>query len=283
MVWSPLSNLLLYGQTARVADARGRGILIGIGPDWSPSGSKNVLGELRVAAAVAELDDLPLAPRDIVAMATCDAARILGWEDALGSLEAGKLADLVVLDDDGKGDPYANLLSADESTLALVMIGGIGRFGTTALVRETGSVSETLRVGGKSRALNLTQATEDPVVAALSLDDARQTLTTALATLPDLARRPVAARAGDDEGPRWMLALDELTDTGAELRPRLPDVTGTPTGPALVGTAPMDAPALADIVIPLTLDPISRVDDRHYDERLAGQPNLPKRLIDLLT
>jgi len=49
MVWSPLSNLLLYGQTADVAAAKKAGIKIGIGPDWAPSGSKNLLGELKVA------------------------------------------------------------------------------------------------------------------------------------------------------------------------------------------------------------------------------------------
>ena len=49
MVWSPLSNLLLYGSTARVEAARNAGVRIGLGSDWSPSGSKNLLGELKVA------------------------------------------------------------------------------------------------------------------------------------------------------------------------------------------------------------------------------------------
>src|SRR5262249_27237526 len=48
LVWSPLSNLLLYGDTAKVKDAAARGVLIGVGADWSPSGSKNLLGEMKV-------------------------------------------------------------------------------------------------------------------------------------------------------------------------------------------------------------------------------------------
>jgi len=44
MVWSPLSNLLLYGATANIAAAIAAGVRIGIGSDWSPSGSKNLLG-----------------------------------------------------------------------------------------------------------------------------------------------------------------------------------------------------------------------------------------------
>ncbi len=49
IVWSPLSNLLLYGGTARVEAAKAAGVTIGLGSDWSPSGSKNLLGELKVA------------------------------------------------------------------------------------------------------------------------------------------------------------------------------------------------------------------------------------------
>jgi cytosine/adenosine deaminase-related metal-dependent hydrolase len=47
IVWSPFSNLLLYGGTARVEAAAAAGVRIGLGSDWSPTGSKNLLGELR--------------------------------------------------------------------------------------------------------------------------------------------------------------------------------------------------------------------------------------------
>lgn len=49
IVWSPLSNLLLYGRTSRVEAARAASVKIGLGSDWSPTGSKNLLGELKVA------------------------------------------------------------------------------------------------------------------------------------------------------------------------------------------------------------------------------------------
>ena len=78
IVWSPLSNLLLYGGTARVEEARRAGVRIGLGSDWSPSGSKNLLGELKVAwlYSQAMLGALFTA-RDLVAMATRDATAIL--------------------------------------------------------------------------------------------------------------------------------------------------------------------------------------------------------------
>ena len=98
MIWSPLSNLLLYGATARVEAARKAGVRIGLGSDWSPSGSKNLLGELKVAWLYSQhvLDGL-FSARDLVAMATRDAAAILKWHKALGTLEPGKRADLIVI------------------------------------------------------------------------------------------------------------------------------------------------------------------------------------------
>ena len=48
--------------------------------------------------------------RDIVAMATINAARLLKWDRALGSLEAGKRADVIVIDG-RQGDPYDQLIA----------------------------------------------------------------------------------------------------------------------------------------------------------------------------
>ena len=89
MIWSPLSNLLLYGNTARVDAARQAGVTIGLGSDWSPTGSKNLLGEMKVAWLHSQqtLNGL-FSARDIVAMATRDAARILKWDKSLGTLAA---------------------------------------------------------------------------------------------------------------------------------------------------------------------------------------------------
>ena len=49
VVWSPFSNLWLYDQTTDVVAARAHGVSVCIGSDWGPSGSKNLLGELKVA------------------------------------------------------------------------------------------------------------------------------------------------------------------------------------------------------------------------------------------
>ncbi len=74
MAWSPMSNLLLYGATADVATAIAAGVRVGLGSDWSPSGSKNLLGELKVACVIAQQIG-GIARQDIVAMATRTAQR----------------------------------------------------------------------------------------------------------------------------------------------------------------------------------------------------------------
>ena len=57
-------------------------------------------------------------------MATANPARVLKWDGALGTIEAGKRADLVAVD--GRtGDPYEHLLRARESSLTLVVVDGV--------------------------------------------------------------------------------------------------------------------------------------------------------------
>src|SRR3546814_7513666 len=120
MVWSPLSNLLLYGQTADVAAAKAAGLTIGLGSDWSPSGSKNLLGELKAAHACNRAAGEPFSARDIVAMATRNAAKLLQWEQGGGSLQAGKRADPTVVRRK-EGEPYMQLLRADATRTGLVL------------------------------------------------------------------------------------------------------------------------------------------------------------------
>jgi 5-methylthioadenosine/S-adenosylhomocysteine deaminase len=97
MIWSPLSNLLLYGKTADVKTAKQNGVRIGIGSDWSPSDSKNLLGELKVAHLYSAANGNLFTDRELLSMVTRTATEILQWEKVVGSIEAGKRADLLVV------------------------------------------------------------------------------------------------------------------------------------------------------------------------------------------
>ncbi|MDM0116323.1 amidohydrolase family protein [Variovorax sp. J22R133] len=286
MIWSPLSNLLLYGGTAQVDAARAANVRIGIGSDWSPSGSKNLLGELKVAWLYSQhMLSGAFSARDLVAMATRDAAAILKWQGALGSLEAGKRADLVVVNGTS-GEPYEALIKAKETSINLVMINGIARYGLPATMKALGASGESLTVGGRDRTIFLEQASGDPDVAKVSLGSAKAALKEAFARLPELAREienpqamPARAALGALDAPRplvWTLALDEISNTGMDQRPRLP-FNGPQdfTGPAMQ-TVGLAAPKLSSILVPLELDPLTVADDPNFLEHIAAEPNVPE-------
>jgi 5-methylthioadenosine/S-adenosylhomocysteine deaminase len=284
MIWSPLSNLLLYGATARVEAARAAGVRIGLGSDWSPSGSKNLLGELKVAWLYSQhaLNGL-LSARDVVAMATCEAARILKWDRVLGTLGAGKRADLLVID--GKaGAPYEALVRAKETDIRLVMINGVARYGFPALMSKLAPEDQTVSVGGRQRRLFLKQETADPDVAPVSLRTATTSLRTALRKIADLAReaeKPKTALARRREldapaRPVWSLVLDEIQDRGVELRPRLPFRGPRDfTGPERAAAAAVRAVPLSTILKPIRLDPLTVADDEDFLNAIERQPNVP--------
>ena len=278
MIWSPLSNLLLYGDTADVAAAKAHGVRIGLGSDWSPSGSKNLLGELKVAKLFSEKAGGIFTSEEIVAMATRTGAQILKWDAVLGSLEDGKRADLVVVDG-STGDPFDHLIEAKEQDISLVIVNGVPRFGTTALMTTLGVTgAETVKIGSASRKLFLKQDTQDPQVGKITLSDATGILGEALARLPALARdleKPKTARTlarERDRGPVWELALDELQDTGTAVRARM-QLDGKLVGArALSGRG---SQPLSEIVKPLVLDRLTVADDGDFVPGLASQRNLP--------
>jgi HAMP domain-containing protein len=290
MVWSPFSNLLLYSKTADVATARAAGTAdtpfkIGLGPDWSPSGSKSLFGELKVAHVYSQTNGNPFSDEQLVRMATLEAADILSWDKDLGSLEVGKRADLVVVAGQDDAAPVGPLFKGDERTVQLVAINGTPRYGTPALMSADGPGVETLTVGGEQRVLYLTQATEDPDVAALSLARATSKLTDALQNLKAIRLEQEAAqpaRAGLEalaaapavQAGHPRLALDEFEHTDLTQRPHLP-LHGQPTGPVdHAAAAPAEQP-LSATLSPIDLDALTVADDRSWLDGLEAEKNLP--------
>ena len=147
LVWSPLHDLILYGRTADVAAAAGFGVRLGLGSSWTVTGSRNLLGELKWAQAVARATNAPISDADLVASVTRVAADILGWGRLVGSIAVGKRADLVVV---GRvdPDPYATLIEASEADVRLVMVDGIARAGRRELM---GSLHGRLRSTDRRR------------------------------------------------------------------------------------------------------------------------------------
>ena len=99
----------------------GDGARVGLGTDGPMSGNTlDIIGQLGYVAKVQKLENRNrnvMPAIDVVEMATMGGARALHMEDRIGSLEAGKLADLVVLDHTATTmspfyDPYSALVYA---------------------------------------------------------------------------------------------------------------------------------------------------------------------------
>ena len=287
MVWSPFSNLLLYGQTADVAAAKAAGTAdapfkIGLGSDWSPSGSKSLFGELRVAAVYSQYNGNVFSHEDLVRHATLDGAKILGWDRMVGSIEVGKRADLLVVSGQDDRDPHLPLFTGDERNVLLVSINGTPRYGTPELMVADGPDLERLEVGGEQRVLYLKQDTEDPDVSALGYGEAHAKLKDALANIKELrlkqeskqAPRTLAAMP-EIRADHPRLALDEFEHTDLTQRPHLAlghIVTG-PTDKPMAKAAP-----ISSLLSPIELDALTVADDGGYLDRVATQVNLPTYL-----
>jgi Peptidase family S41/Amidohydrolase family len=287
IVWSPFSNLALYGGTTNVGVAREKGIRVALGSDWSPSGNKNLLGELKVARLHADEVGWDLDDEHLAEMVTVTPAAMLGWGALLGSLEAGKLADLVVIAGTSSG-AYTQLVDATEPDVALVVIDGVARYGTPTLMSKLSPAGEAVPVAGRTRSFYLAQETADPLVGAVPLAQAISTLTDALANLPALAATMGAiddaghatapemglvadeAVGGAAAGDRWFIELDQQLH-GRSLRPHLP-LDGRPTG---IGADMELGTAYAGFAVPLVLDPLATQGDDAFFAQLANLANLP--------
>jgi cytosine/adenosine deaminase-related metal-dependent hydrolase len=164
VVWSPFSNLWLYDQTTDVMAARAHGVLVCIGSDWGPSGSKNLLGELKVAHTWVRHAGLDLTPFDLAEMVTSNPGDLLAraWAgQAPGRLQPGRMADAVVVSK-RHDDPWTNLVLARESDIMLVVGDGRARYGTPALMKAAGETTTTsMRVGSTTKHFGLRRP-DDP-------------------------------------------------------------------------------------------------------------------------
>jgi 5-methylthioadenosine/S-adenosylhomocysteine deaminase len=101
-VHNPSSNMMIASGVSSVAEMRAAGIAVGLGTD-GPAGSNNdldLMEEIDLAAKLAKItkmDPLALNAKAVVEMATIDGARALHLDKEIGSLEAGKKADLILI------------------------------------------------------------------------------------------------------------------------------------------------------------------------------------------
>jgi 5-methylthioadenosine/S-adenosylhomocysteine deaminase len=99
---NPVSNLKLASGIARIPDMLAAGVRVTVGTDGAISGNDlDLWMALRLAATLhraATLDAAAVTTAQALRMVTLDGAAALGAADRIGSLEPGKLADMILLD-----------------------------------------------------------------------------------------------------------------------------------------------------------------------------------------
>jgi len=97
----PESNMKLASGVAPVVKLRQAGVAVGLGTDGAASNNNlDMFEEMDTAAKLHKLhnnDPTALRAADVLEMATLGGARALGMEKEIGSLEAGKRADLILV------------------------------------------------------------------------------------------------------------------------------------------------------------------------------------------
>lgn len=161
LVWSPISNLLLYGNTTNVRAADAAGLTISLAPDWGPSGSKNNLHELKVADLWnQEVMDSYFTDYELAAMVTSNPAKAANWDSFVGQLKSGMYADIVVMDT-FHDDPYRNLIEAIDADVRLTVVQGKAVFGDTDIMTAINQDDwEPITGGGVSKAVDVTSMSE---------------------------------------------------------------------------------------------------------------------------
>jgi hypothetical protein len=134
LVWSPRSNVDLYGITADIPTYRNLGVRIALGTDWTASGSVNVLRELQCADSFnqAHLDGM-FSDVELWLMSTYWAAASQGADDQIGLIRPGHIADLAIFDG-STATHHRAVIEAEPSDVALVMRGGQALYGEATAV-----------------------------------------------------------------------------------------------------------------------------------------------------
>jgi 5-methylthioadenosine/S-adenosylhomocysteine deaminase len=159
--------MMIASGVSPVPEMLAAGVAVGLGTD-GPAGSNNdldVMEEIDLAAKLAKVtknNPLALNARAVVEMATVQGARALHLESEIGSLEAGKKADIVVIDLNAPNavpvyDIYSQIAySLKASDVNTVVIGGrvVMRERKLLTVDEQAAVAKA-REYGKSVAASL--------------------------------------------------------------------------------------------------------------------------------
>jgi 5-methylthioadenosine/S-adenosylhomocysteine deaminase len=154
---NPCSNAYLASGVAGVPEMIRRGITVGLATDGPASNNnQNLIQAMKFAALVhkgSSRDPRVITAEKVLEMATIDGAAAIGMAGETGSLEAGKKADLVVLD---LGGPFVTPLHDPVSALVYSALGSepetVVIDGVTVMSAGTVRTVDQAQVAGQAQA-----------------------------------------------------------------------------------------------------------------------------------
>lgn len=154
LVWSPVSNLLLYDDTPNYIDSGIDRTNLCLGSDWAPSGSKHLWDEGTFAQSVAGVaysypKNFGALNAFLFDMMTYNPARMLG-ADKLGEIAEGKFADFYIISKDRKlPDQLSNVFKFSDYHSIGTIINGNLVFGVKELFIMFGIPGVSISSDGK--------------------------------------------------------------------------------------------------------------------------------------
>lgn len=136
LIWSPRSNISLYGETAMVTAYKQLGVNIALGTDWLQSGSMNILRELQCARYLNEAHySQAFTDEQLWRMVTASAADLTDTWEKLGRIAPGKVADLAIYRLNSHAlSPHRAVIAARADDVVLTVRGGAPLYGDKAVV-----------------------------------------------------------------------------------------------------------------------------------------------------
>ncbi|MBX5483914.1 MAG: DUF4215 domain-containing protein [Myxococcaceae bacterium] len=154
LIWSPRSNIMLYGNTASIPLFHRFGVDIALGTDWVQSGSMNILRELKCADSMNRIYfNKTLRDDELWAAVTSTAAKALGIDSRTGKLAVGMVADIAIFRGD-KAQPFRSIIDAKPQDVVATIRGGKILYGDDAVVQglNTSGPCDSMDVCGVSKA-----------------------------------------------------------------------------------------------------------------------------------
>ena len=138
VIWSPRSDISLYGATTPVTFLKTRQVNIALGTNWVPTGSLDLLSELACARDFShDYLDSHLNDKDLFEMVTINGAISANMQAEIGQLVVGALADVTLFR--GADNGYGNIVNAQASDVTLVLKAGVPMYGDTDLMELLGA------------------------------------------------------------------------------------------------------------------------------------------------